>query len=334
MSHHLALSPTFDLSKNELDLISELLADKRSPNTRRAYEWDLNDFFQAVTKCDATPVMVEGFLKLSRFEALALVLRYKSQLIAKGLKEATINRRLAAVKALVNFARKLGKVDWTLADIKSEKVKNYRDTTGVDPDTFKEMLAAPGRDTLKGKRDYALLRLLWDNALRRGEVEKTNIGDLELVGRKLWIIGKGKGTQREAISLTTATVEALKDYLAARGKCDSASAHALRACSANAEHRSQPLFIALDRGHSGHRLTGTSIARIVQAVAKTAGIDKTLSPHRIRHSSITAALEATGGDVRRVQKLSRHANLDTLMIYDDNRRNHQGEISDLLAGLV
>lgn len=40
------------------------------------------------------------------------------------------------------------------------------------------------------------------------------------------------------------------------------------------------------------------------------------------------------GDVRRVQKLSRYANLDTLMIYDGNRLNHQGEITDLLAGLV
>ena len=65
-----------------------------------------------------------------------------------------------------------------------------------------------------------------------------------------------------------------------------------------------------------------------------AGISKVMSPHRIRHSSITAALEATNGDVRRVQKLSRNSSLNTLLIYDDNRKNVQGEISDLLAGLV
>jgi len=44
---------------------------------------------------------------------------------------------------------------------------------------------------------------------------------------------------------------------------------------------------------------------------------KVMSPHRILHSSVTVALEATNGDVRRVQKLSRHANLNTLMIYDE-----------------
>ncbi len=56
--------------------------------------------------------------------------------------------------------------------------------------------------------------------------------------------------------------------------------------------------------------------------------------HRIRHSAITAALDATEGDVRKVQKLSRHANLNTLMIYDDNRTNAQKDITDLLDGMI
>ncbi|HEY9691892.1 MAG TPA: tyrosine-type recombinase/integrase [Oculatellaceae cyanobacterium] len=68
--------------------------------------------------------------------------------------------------------------------------------------------------------------------------------------------------------------------------------------------------------------------------AQSAGISKQLSPHRIRHSSVTAALEATGGDVRQVQKLSRHKKLDTLMIYDDNRQNAQGNVTSIWADLV
>ena len=59
-----------------------------------------------------------------------------------------------------------------------------------------------------------------------------------------------------------------------------------------------------------------------------------MSPHRIRHSAITAALDATNGNVRKVQKLSRHKKLDTLMLYDDNRTNMQGEISSLLGDLI
>jgi integrase/recombinase XerC len=56
-----------------------------------------------------------------------------------------------------------------------------------------------------------------------------------------------------------------------------------------------------------------------------------MSSHRLRHSAITAALDATDGNVRKVQKLSRHAKIETLMIYDDARENAQGELSDLLS---
>lgn len=49
---------------------------------------------------------------------------------------------------------------------------------------------------------------------------------------------------------------------------------------------------------------------------------------------MTAALDATQGDVRQVQKFSRHANLDVLMIYDDNRQDAQESISKMLADLI
>jgi integrase/recombinase XerC len=49
---------------------------------------------------------------------------------------------------------------------------------------------------------------------------------------------------------------------------------------------------------------------------------------------VTAALDATQGDVRQVQKISRHTNLDALMIYDDNRQDAQGSVSKMLADLI
>lgn len=311
-------TPTLLSEAAKRDVLADLLADKRSPNTRHAYEKDLKDFFRFIASSDPLPELVTEFLGLDRFRAVTLVLKYKAHLIDRGLKEATINRRLAAIKSLVAFARKMGKCDYTLEDIKCEKVKPYRDTTGISKDAYKRMLAIPDQDTLKGKRDYALLRLLWDNALRRSEISQADIKDLDLEVRSLLIIGKGNGSQKEAVSLSRPTVNAILDWLQARQELDI----------------NQPLFIALDNANYGHRLSGTSIYRLVEAVASSAGISKKLSPHRIRHSGITAALDATGGDVRRVQKLSRHANLNTLMIYDDNRQDVQGEISSLLADMV
>lgn len=300
------------------DLLAELLADKRSPNTRHAYQKDLRDFFRSVANSDPTPELVAQFLSLERFDAVALVLHYKAQLLERGLKEATINRRLSALKALVNYARRVGKCAYTLEDLKGEKVQKYRDTTGISRQLYRQVLSQPDRSTLKGKRDYALLRLLWDNALRRGEVSSANLGDFDPEARRLKIRGKGKGTQVEAIALSQVTVAALLEWLQARRELAPMA----------------PLFCALDRAHYGQRLTGSGIAWLVQGYCRVAGLQKPISPHRIRHSSITAALEATDGNVRKVQKLSRHANLDTLMIYDDNRQKDQLEISDLLAEMV
>ena len=306
------------LTHQSQDILTDFVADKRSTKTKHEYAKDLKDFFKTITGDEPTPQRVSEFLHLDRFKAIALVLRYKQILVERGLKEATVNRRLSAIKSLVNYANKIGECSYTLIDIKSEKVRPYRDTSGITPDVFKKMLAVPDRDTLMGKRDYALLRLLWDNALRRGEVSSLSIGDLDLDSRRLWILGKGRGSQKEAIAVSIQTIKALQEWLQARRETDINS----------------PVFISLSSRAIGHRLTTTSIYRIVSAIAQTAGITKKLSPHRIRHSSVTAALEATGGDVRRVQKLSRHSNLNTLMIYDDNRLSHQEAITDLLADLV
>lgn len=65
-----------------------------------------------------------------------------------------------------------------------------------------------------------------------------------------------------------------------------------------------------------------------------AGVEKHMSPHRVRHSSITAALDATNGDVRTVQQLSGHADLNVIRRYDDNRKGLQKKVSNLLSDLV
>ena len=301
------------------DVMSDLLADKRSPNTRKAYAKDLKDFFNSLNAGELTPQLVERFLQLDRFSATSLVLKYKHQLRERGLKDATINRRLSAIKSLVAYAYKVGKCSWTLAEvIKCEKVTPYRDTTGISREDYRKMLAIPDRNVVKGKRDYALLRLLWDNALRRGEIASCRISNVDWQRGTLAILGKGKGQQQEIIKLSPPTIEALKDWLFCREPVE----------------ETEPLFISLSGSSYGQPLTGNGFYKVVREIAWRARIEKLMSPHRARHSAITAALDATGGDVRRVQQLSRHCDLNTLIVYDDNRRQLQGEVTSLLADLI
>ena len=293
-------------------VLSDWLATKRSPHTRRVYRRDIENFLADLG------TELGKFLSLDRHGAYALVSRYKGELVTKGLKSATINRRLAAIKSLVSFSYNCGHCDFMLESVKGEKLSSYRDTSGVDPEAFKRVLGGIDRETLKGIRDYALLLLLWSNALRRSEVSKANISDFDPMTKTLRIFGKGRGNNAETVSLGSGTVTAITVWLEARGETNPDKA----------------LFVSVNPGYRDGRLCTQAIYDIVKSRCQDAGISKTMSPHRVRHSAITAALEATGGDVRRVQKLSRHSSLNTLLIYDDNRKNHQGEVTDILDSLV
>lgn len=306
------------LRSEDQDLLQALLNDKRSPNTRRAYERDLRDFFQVIAGQEPSQQLVSEFLGLERFTAIALVLKYKSHLVERGLAEATVNRRLCALRSLVSYAQRVGKCSWSLEEVEGEKSRAYRDTAGVDPATYQRVLATCDRASVKGARDYAILRLLWDNVPRRNEVSRANVSDFDPDAKTLLILGKGRGTEKVAIDLSGATVQAIVDWLQVRSPYIPAD----------------PLFICLDNASRGHRLSGNAIYELVRAAAVVAGMSKILSPHRVRHSGITTALELSNGDVRRVQKLSRHAKADTVLIYDDNRVNHQKSLTELLSKAI
>src|SRR5699024_2445958 len=141
----------------------------------------------------------------------------------------------------------------------------------------------------------------------RGEVTKINIVDYEPEKNDNWIIGKGRGTQKESITISNLLVNATNDYLLTRQKNTKLTVN-------------ESLFATSDRRTAGSRKSGEALRRLVRNIAIQAGIKKPLSPHKLRHSAITIAVDQTNGDVRAVQKLSRHSKIDTLLIYDDNRQ--------------
>lgn len=305
------------LSQSQDDLINQLLQDKRSANTRSAYERDLRHFFEVIANAPKpSPQLVAEFLSLDRFAAVSLVLKYKAFLLKKGLKAATINRRLAAIKSLVKFARKVGRCGYSLEDIDGERSQSYRDTTGISIEAFKRVLKQCDRSTLKGLRDYAILHLFWSNALRRNELASLDVKDFEPNDKTLAIVGKGQA-QKQIITISEATTQAILAWLNER-----------KSINPNA-----PLFVSVSHNKRGNRLTGEALRQLVEKYCFRSGVTKKMSPHRIRHSSITHALDETG-DVRKVQKLSRHKKIETVMIYDDNRTNVQGSLTELLSNAL
>ena len=276
----------------------------RNPLTICAYRQDLETFakFIAVGSIDDA---ARAMLSCAPGDANAMALGYRTALVEQKLAAATINRRLAALRALVKLGRTLGIVPWALeiANVKSEA---NRDLRGPGRVALKRVLAALGaREDAKARRDLAILRLLHDLGLRRGEIVSLDLEHVSLEAGTVSVLGKGRAA-RANLTLPPETVTALAAWIAARGTAPGG------------------LFTNFDRAGKGSRMTGTSLYRLTMRL----GLGR---PHGIRHAAITAALDLMGGDVRKVQRFSRHRDLRVLNIYDDNRQDLGGEVARVVA---
>jgi len=293
-------------------LVAMFLAG-RAPGTTEAYRQDLQDLarFLAIDQ-DAIP---KEILTKGNGYANGLALAWRSDMLARKLAPATINRRLSALRSIVKLGRVLGLVPWALetASVPSE---SYRDTRGPGVEALKAVLGSLDgqEDSPRVRRDRALLRLMFDLALRRGEVVALDLENVDLGRGTVAIVGKGK-RERKPLTLSPTAAAALQAWLEARGEGPG------------------PLFLSIkNSGAWGGRLAGRGLWGIVKGWGAGAGIE--LHPHALRHSAVTIALDAENGNIRKVAKFSRHRDERTVMIYDDNRSDFAGEIAKKIGNLI
>jgi integrase/recombinase XerC len=294
------------------DILEAWLAG-RNPRTLRAYAFDVSDFARFL-EAPSPGAAAQALLSAEPGFANLLALRYAADLTDRGLASATIARRLAALRSLVRLARSLGLISWSL-DVPGPKVRAYRDVFGPGLEGWRAIhREGQQRSSDRDKRNLALIRLLHDRALRRGEAVAMNLADVDLAFEpwgRIAIIGKGK-TEPEWLSLNRRTRDALRDWIAARGP------------------EPGPLFVRLDRAAGDGELaplTGDSVNRMVRRLSRRAGLTREARAHGLRHQGITRALDKTGGNVRKVRTFSRHAKVETVMIYDDARKDEGGDIT-------
>jgi integrase/recombinase XerC len=300
--------PVSDSMVNAQSLLAAFLAG-RTETTLRAYAADLQDFAGFLGLADPV-VAVQQLLASGPGQANGLALGYKADLLNRKLKAATVNRRLAALRSVVKMARTLGMVTWGL-EVAGMRSQPYRDTRGPGRDGYKKLLAAAkDQKPDKAARDTAILHLLYDLALRRGEVVALELMDVDLVSCRVAVMGKGR-TEKEFLTLPEPTTTVLRAWMEFRGD------------------RPGALFINFDHAGKGERLTGKSVERLVKRLGMLVGIKA--RPHGLRHSAITEALTITRGDVRRVQKFSRHLDSRTVLRYDDCREDVGGQVAALVA---
>jgi integrase/recombinase XerC len=187
-------------------LYQEFLAG-RSPNTLNAYAQDLAAFAASQGARSAGQAL-EALIGLRAGEGDSRLLAWRAAMLGAGLAPATINRRLSAVRSALRFARTIGATSW-VPEIKGLKAQAYRDTRGPGLAGMRSLLvAAAEKSPAKAARDVAIIRLMFDLGLRRGEVLGLDVEDVDRAGRRLWVLGKGR-TQKEPRTLPVPTLEAI-----------------------------------------------------------------------------------------------------------------------------
>lgn len=302
---------------SDLDRLLEVWRASLSAATRPAYLADLQ-LFAAWAGMPTAQTLVAKLLAGGKVAAEAHVLRYLTHLLEQERRApATVARRRAAIRSVVRIANGLGLVEWTLTAPlpRSARPRAYRDTRGPGLAAVRRMReVAAAQLGVKGFRDVALLGMLYGLGLRRAELCSLEISDYDRGERKLKMVGKGH-RDAELVTVPAALADEIAAYLSARGSPTSG-----------------PLFANCDRaGQGSGRLTASGLYKFVRKLARRADVRTPVSPHRIRHSAITDALDGTKGDVRRVKRFSRHSKLETVLTYDDARRDDAGEVATMLA---
>ena len=266
--------------------------------TRRSYVTDLRAFMAWCEMARLAPMSV-------RRPHLETWSRHMSE--TQHLAPSTVARRLSTVAGFYRYAQIDGYIDRSPAEyLRRPRVSSESPTLGLDRHELGAIVYAAEASS---PADHCLICFLGLLGLRVGEACSVDIDDLasQRGHRTLTVIGKG---DKPAVMPLPPRV----------GRAVDQAAH---------ERESGPLLL----NEAGERMNRHNAARVVGRLARKCGIDKKISPHSLRHSFITAALDA-GVPLRDVQIAARHADPRTTTRYDRARHNLDRHASYIVTSFI
>lgn len=284
--------------KNEyLDYLE--IEKNRSPKTAENYRRYLDDFMETTGIKGAEEITED------------LVREYRMNLARRGIKKSTQSYYIIGLR---NFLKYLMKRDIeTLPPDRVELPKTTRrDIEMLRFDELERLLKAPEGNSLRSKRDRAILETLFSTGLRVSEL--CGLGRYIDLGRGELSV-RGKREKVRVVFFSERAKRAIKEYLEARGDADEA------------------LFVSLTKeGKVLGRITPRSVQRMVDWAAKKAGIARSdVTPHTLRHLFATDLL-MNGADLRSVQELLGHSDISTTQIYTHLTNKDLRDVHDAFHG--
>ncbi len=260
------------------------LEKRLSDNTVESYMRDLRQFAHFVLRFyDVGPKKVEA----------TMIERYMARLFDLGMRKSSQARILSSIKSFFNYLLLTDRIETSPAEF-VETPKCGRPL----PDTLStgeidRIIAAVDLRTAKGRRDSAMLEVLYSCGLRVSELVTLKLGDLFFGEGFIRVVGKGD--KQRLVPISTTARDKIQIYFEDRSR---------------AKSREEWVFL----NNRGTCLTRVMVFTILRQAAIRAGIDKKISPHTFRHSFATHLLEG-GASIRQVQEMLGHESILTTEIY-------------------
>lgn len=228
-----------------------------------------------------------------------VIVRFVADLRDRGYKDATVARKIAAVKSFFGFLLGEGQVDADPTEqLKSPQVGKTL-PKALTPREVDELLEQPARrNTPEARRDKAMLELLYATGLRVSELVALDLSDIALESDPVTVRCVGKGDRERILPLYQRPTDELRHYIF----------HVRPRLVRN--RRELALFV----NRRGERLTRQGFWLILKNYAREANLDTAITPHTIRHTYATHMLSG-GMPLRNVQDALGHASISTTQIY-------------------
>ena len=270
-----------------------------SEHTLRNYAIDLGQFLEHLAPADpATGERREVDVK----EIDHITIReWLSELHDAQKKKSSIARKLAALRTFFQFLIREGAVEANPAKLVSTPRLEKKLPNHLSVEDAVRFIETPDETTDLGKRDRAILEMLYGTGVRVSELVKLDLRDIDFRGRTIRV--KGKRRKERVVPFGEPALHALMRYLTEVRPAFLNNAPA-------AERDEAAVFL----NYQGTRITTRSVGRMVDKYIKICAGIHDISPHSLRHSFATHLLDS-GADLRDIQELLGHARLSTTQIY-------------------
>jgi integrase/recombinase XerD len=257
-----------------------------SENTLESYERDIRQYLDFLD-CTGQDFPQRDTQKFSQ---------YFTNLTEKGRNPSTIARKISSIRGLYRFLLQEEEIDLDpTANLTPPKRKSLLPHVLTQEEVFK-LVEAPDSTRFLGRRDRAMLELLYAAGLRVSELISIRLEDLSFPTTTLRCFGKRR--KWRVVPVGHYAVKAIKDYMAEERP--------------RLTHGRAVDYLFLTR--RGTKFTRMGFWKILKKYAKSCGLTEKVTPHTLRHSFATHLLEG-GADLRVVQELLGHQSIATTQIY-------------------